>query len=240
MKQSYTLAKYLFFALMVLAVIIALIFYRVEKNRQQVAETVINPVSDDTVLVIDPGHGGEDGGAAAPGGVTESSINLDIGLKLASLTEFCALPRQLTRSSQEIDYPPEANTVSKRKTYDLKQRARLTEDTENAVLISIHQNFYPHGSPKGPQVFYSKNQGSLLLAELTQQAVNRAVWPENKRVATPVSNRIFLFKNVSCPAILAECGFLSNKQEALLLQRDSYRLRLALAMLEAYCTYIDQ
>ncbi len=231
-------SKLLFFVLLIVISLLAAVF-AVNMKQGKLSETAsTEDNSSCNTLVIDPGHGGEDGGASSCDGVTESSINLDIALKLSALAEFSGCPSVMTRNSDEIFYPDSANTVSKRKSHDLKARAKLVEKTDGAVLISIHQNFYPHGSPKGPQVFFSKNEGSMQLAQLAQTMINKAVSPGNKRLAAPIAQKIFLMKNVSCPAILAECGFLSNKEEALLLQSEEYRLKLALALMSAYAAFV--
>ncbi|MEG0940653.1 MAG: N-acetylmuramoyl-L-alanine amidase [Oscillospiraceae bacterium] len=191
------------------------------------------------ILVIDPGHGGEDGGAVSVCGTPESGINLDISLRMEALADFMGLPCVLTREGNAIDYPKEANTAARRKVYDQKARIKLINETPNAVLISVHQNCFPHRAPRGPQTFYAKTEGSSDLAILVQSIMNTAIYPENRRIATPVARNIYLMKNISCPAVLAECGFLSNPEEAKLLESESYRLKIAAALLCGYLQFLD-
>ncbi len=191
------------------------------------------------VLVIDPGHGGADGGAVSLSGTYESAINLDIALKTAALCQLCGIDFIMTRDSEDISYPESAKSISSKKKYDQNQRVELINGKKNAVLISIHQNCYPHPSPHGPQSFYSNSAKSNCLAELAQNCMNLSLYPENRRIAMPVDKSIFLFKNVTCTAALVECGFISNPEESKLLDTDSYRLKIAAALTCAYLQYID-
>jgi N-acetylmuramoyl-L-alanine amidase len=191
------------------------------------------------ILVIDAGHGGEDGGAVSLTGVHESTINLDIALKMAALAELTGIDYVLTRDSEELSYPEDAKTVASRKKFDQNRRLELINGTPNAVLLSIHQNCYPHKSPHGPQAFYAADEDSKLLAELTQAALTGTLSPGNRRLAVPVSKTIYLFKYVNCPAALVECGFISNPEESKLLDTDAYRLRIAVTLTGAYFQYLD-
>ena len=190
-------------------------------------------------LVIDAGHGGEDGGAVSADGVLESDINLKIALRMETLAHFCGVPTRMTRSSGEIDYPPELTKTAQRKVYDQKKRVELICETPNAVLISVHQNKYPDPRPRGPQVLYGSGEESKCFGELAHELLTTAVYPENRRVAAPISKDIYLMRMVDCPAILAECGFLSNREEAALLGTDACQTRIACALLCAYLQYFQ-
>ena len=192
-----------------------------------------------TVLVIDAGHGGEDGGATSLSGIYESEINLDISLRMAALSSLTGIDFKMTRESEDIEYPESAKSTSARKKYDQKRRVELINGVENAVLISVHQNCYPHKSPHGPQSFYSINDCSDELAVLIQETMNAALCPGNRRMAMPVDKGIYLFKNVSCPSVLVECGFISNPEESKLLETETYRLKIAAALVSAYLRYTD-
>jgi N-acetylmuramoyl-L-alanine amidase len=190
-------------------------------------------------LVIDPGHGGEDGGATCKG-KKESEINLAISQKLEALCLFCGVEYVMTRDSEDIDYPDDLKTTSERKVYDQNHRLELINSTENAVLISIHQNKFVSSSPRGPQAFFAKTDGSEELAKLVQASMNTVLYPGNRRIATRIQDSIYLMKNVECPAVLAECGFISNPAEAELLVQDDYQTKLALCLFSSYCIYIQQ
>ncbi len=194
---------------------------------------------DSPVLVIDAGHGGADGGATSLSGVLESELNLDISQRMAALSGLTGIEFIMTRDSDNIEYPDSANSISKKKKYDQKKRVELINDTRNAILISVHQNCYPHKSPHGPQSFYSRNEGSDSLAVLIQDSMNAALCPGNRRIAMPVANNIYLFKNITCPAVLVECGFISNPKESELLNTEAYRLKIAAVLISAYLRYLD-
>lgn len=192
----------------------------------------------DYVLVIDPGHGGADGGAVAADGTLESDINLDIALRLEALCRFWGVDAVLTRSGDDIDYPAQADTIARKKVADQHARLALINGTPGAVLLSIHQNKYPAASPHGIQVFYGSVAGSDQLAVLTQGNLTGQLCPDNRRVAAPADKSIFLMKNAQCPAVLVECGFLSNPDELLALQSDAYRTKLSVVLLGSYLQYI--
>ena len=190
------------------------------------------------VLVLDPGHGGQDGGAVSLSGVHESVINLEIARRIDAIMGLFGEEVVMTRDSEELEYPDNANTVRKRKVSDTKRRVELVNSIENAVLISIHQNIYPGKQPFGAQVFYSdKTPEAKDLAICTQDILKRTLNPKNRRTAVKVSKDIYLMNNVEGTAIMIECGFLSNPEEDALLQTDEYRLRVSWAVSSAYLSF---
>ena len=198
------------------------------------AASAAAPAGEGHILVIDAGHGGEDGGAVAPDGTLESDVNLIVALRLEALARLLGVPTRMTRRSREIDYPPELTTTARRKVYDQHSRAELIRSTPGAVLVSIHQNKYPDPRPRGPQVLYAADGESKTLGEAAHALLTQALWPENRRVAAPASKDIYLLRAAQCPAILAECGFLSNPEEAALLAEPDYQTKIALCLLSAY------
>ena len=236
--KIFKLENVLFFLLLLAAVIAAAVSLIL---MEESGSTSVSALGEDAtpVLVIDAGHGGEDGGAVSITGVHESVINLDIALKMAALSDLTGIEYTLTRDSEEITYPETAKTVASRKKYDQKQRVALVNETKNAVLISVHQNCYPHKSPYGPQAFYAKSEGSDELAELIQGTLNATLSPSNRRIASPVASNIYLYKNVKCTAVLVECGFISNPDESKLLESEGYRLKVAAVLTCAYLQYLD-
>ena len=217
------------------AIILAAVFLHLDRGE-------ILPASasgrDGTTLIIDAGHGGADGGAVSITGSCESEINLQVCLKMQAISELTATPYLMTRDSDELQYPPEADSIAKKKIYDQRQRQELIISTQNAVLISVHQNKYPTAQPRGPQAFYAQNEVSRSFALRAQENLNMLLYPENRRVAAPVPEMVFLFKELSCPAILAECGFLSNAEEARLLVSAEHQTKAALALMSSYFQFI--
>ena len=184
-------------------------------------------------LIIDAGHGGEDGGCSSATQV-EAEINLDIALRMQALAGLYGVEPVMTRESAEIAYPASAGSISARKVWDQKQRVELINSIPNALLISIHQNTYPGAAPRGAQVLYAKTGGSEELAKHMQDALIASLDPENRRVSAPISDKIYLMKTVGCPAVLVECGFLSNPAEDALLATAEYRLKIAAVLWNAY------
>lgn len=202
------------------------------------AETLEKTAASYTMM-IDPGHGGADGGAVASDGTLEADVNLQIALRLRSLAAFCGVPVIMTRDRAEIDYPIDAETLAERKIADQKQRLARINQTENAVLISIHQNYYPAPGPHGAEALYASTEHSEAFGTLVQKLLIETLDPENRRVAAPISDDIYLMRNVNCPAVLVECGFLSNHDELERLKSESYDQKLALVMLSAYLQYFQ-
>ena len=238
MKKSLKVSQVLFYILISIILLLAVLFLLQEEGKMPFAHPSMK--TDRSILVIDAGHGGADGGAVSVTGTRESVINLDISLRLAALAGLTGTDFVLTRSSEEIDYPPEATTISKMKKFDQKQRVELINSVPNGVLMSVHQNFFPHKSPRGPQAFYAKSDGSDSLAVMVQAGLSETLYPGNRRLAVPVANTIYIYKNISCPAVLVECGFLSNCEEAKLLDTGDYRLKIAATLCCAYLQYLAE
>ena len=201
-------------------------------------QSVMEENAGEPVFVVDPGHGGEDGGAVSADGLKESTINLEVCLRLDDLLGFFGCPCVLTRRDDAVDYPPEARTVRKRKQADLDRRVDLVNGTNNAVLISIHQNNYPSSGPHGAQVFYRDERQSMIFAEYAQKSLFLGTRGDI-RSASVISDSIYLMRMVRSPAILIECGFLSNAEDLKLLRSEAYQTRLALCMACA-CTEYSQ
>lgn len=198
------------------------------------AEEASAPSTDDHILIIDAGHGGEDGGAVAPDGTLEAELNLAIAFKLEALASFCGVQNVMTRSGDHIDYPTDAATIAARKTADQKQRVALMNSISNGVLISVHQNWYPTSGPHGAQVLYARNPESEAFGMQMHTKILEALDPDNRRVAAPISEDIYLMRNAECPAVLIECGFLSNAEELSRLKDTDYQLKLGMLMLSTY------
>ena len=180
--------------------------------------------------VLDAGHGGEDGGAVSADGVKESGINLAVTLRLDALLRFLGRETVLTRAADVSVYSEGAETLRQKKASDLKNRVALVNATPDAVLVSIHQNSLPTAPRvQGAQVFHSASERSAALARAVQETLNESVNAAEKH-EKPIENTVYLMKNVTCPAILVECGFLSNAEEAARLQQPAHQTKLALAV----------
>lgn len=229
------LKRMLLALLLIAAAVAVLISLRPRETREALAHAA-PPVP---TLIIDAGHGGVDGGAISVNGINESVINLDIALRMSALSELMGYPALLTRSSEELIYPEECESVAARKKYDQKQRVEYINATENAVLLSIHQNSFPNSKPYGPQTFYTSDAAAMDLGVMVQEYLNLALCPETRRVASPVAKDIYLMKKINCPGVLVECGFVSNNREAALLETESYRLKIACAVMSAWAQHVS-
>ena len=191
------------------------------------------------VLIIDAGHGGDDGGAVSVySGMKESEINLSISLRLNQFCHLYGVRTVMTRESEKINYTDGANSISERKKSDQKARLRLIWDYPDAILFSIHQNFYPAKSPFGPQVLYGHDDKSAELGCNLQYNLVNAICPQSRRVATEIDNNIYLLRNCNCTSVLIECGFLSNLQEAEMLQNDNYQKKIAAVLVATYLQFV--
>lgn len=191
---------------------------------------------DPVITIIDAGHGGEDGGAVSSidQNVCESHLNLAISLRMNDLLRFTGQPTLMTRT-EDLSIHTEGDTIRARKASDIRNRVTLVNETTGAVLLSIHQNSLP-SSPvtHGAQVFWNHQNGSELLARLIQDSLNQTINPENPKQPRQIPKTIYLMNHVNTPAVLVECGFLSNGEETLKLQEPSYQIKLAAAIATGY------
>ena len=182
------------------------------------------------VIVVDAGHGGEDGGAVSADGVVESHINLAIAQDVNALLTFLGEDTRMTRTEDVSIHSQNAETLHQKKVSDLKNRVELVNSTPNAILLSIHQNSRPKSkSVLGAQVCYGKVETSDLYARSMQEALNRAI-NDKEKDAKEIAPTIYLMKNVTAPAVLVECGFLSNSSDSTMLQQEDYQKKLAVVI----------
>ena len=141
-------------------------------------------------LVLDAGHGGEDGGAVSLTGVAESQINLAIVLKLRDVLGLYGVDPILLREEDISLHDDDANTLREKKRSDLKNRVAVIEAVEGGTLLSIHQNTYPGSRYHGAHVFYAPTEGSQELAEHFQNSIKAALQPENERAVKRIPDTV--------------------------------------------------
>ena len=190
-------------------------------------------------VILDAGHGGEDGGASTADGVLESGINLEIALRLRDLLAFAGVDTQMIRDTDTAVYTGDCRTISQKKVSDLKNRASMVNAVENGLLVSIHQNSFEQTKYCGAQVFFAKTEGSKALAERIQQSLRENVDAANHRQCKP-SQSVYLMEHIECTGVLIECGFLSNYEEAKRLQTDAYQKKLSAAICGAITEYLSE
>ena len=184
------------------------------------------------IIVIDPGHGGVDPGAVT-NNLVEKNINLDVALKVRDFLSISGYNVILTRS-EDINLASAKNGSYKRN--DLDRRLDIVEESDNCILVSIHMNKFESESAHGLQTFYSPNTPeSLKLAECIQGS-SKLLEPNNKRAVKSAGDDIYILKNVYKPAVLVECGFLSNSGDASKLSNAEYQNMLAFCI---YCGILN-
>lgn len=189
-------------------------------------------------IVLDAGHGGEDGGAVGVNGVEEKNINLGIALLVQEKLVSKGIPVVMIRDTDTAVGNTALSTLAQRKRSDIQYRAQVVNETENCVLVSIHQNFFEQSKYSGAQMFYSPNNTeSAVLAECIRSAVVSSVQPENKRENKQAERNIYILSHVNVPAVIVECGFISNPEEAALLSDAAYQQKIADAVSEGIISF---
>lgn len=188
-------------------------------------------------IVIDPGHGGEDGGAVSCTGRMESEYNLAISRRLDDLLHLLGYRTRMTRTSDVSIYTT-GSTIAQKKVSDLKERVRIVNETGNALLVSIHQNQFSDSRYSGAQVFYAKTAGSKDLGQKLQAELVAALNPGSNRKSKPVSG-VYLLENIPCAGVLVECGFLSNPQEEAMLRNTDYQKKLCCVLAATLHQYLS-
>jgi N-acetylmuramoyl-L-alanine amidase len=182
-------------------------------------------------IVIDAGHGGADGGGVSVNGVPEKGINLNIAQTLSDMLSLLGYDVTLTRTEDVSIHDEGTEGLSAQKLSDMKNRLALF-NSGNAVCISIHQNRYTDSVYRGAQMFYHRdNSEGAQLAENLRARVCDFLQPDNTRETKPVDDELYLLCNCENPAVMAECGFISNPEEAALLEQQSYQQQMAFALM---------
>ncbi|MBQ5744624.1 MAG: N-acetylmuramoyl-L-alanine amidase [Ruminococcus sp.] len=229
--------KQLLSAAIILLCLSVFLFLMLRSTRRITLETAA-PVRTLPPVLIDPGHGGEDGGAVS-GDVLEKHINLAVSHDVADLLRLCGYTVSMTRDTDDA-LTNEGEDVRKRKYNDMKMRLDLYNATPDNVVVSIHQNKFDAAASHGAQVFYSPNHpNSAVLAEALRKSVTGMLQPDNTRTCKAAGKEIFLLKNARVPAVIVECGFISNRQERELLVTDDYQKQLALAIVAGLMNYVN-
>ena len=188
------------------------------------AVTVVSlglPPEREHCFIIDPGHGGVDGGATSVTGKLESAFNLEISLRLKDLLHFLGYQTKMIRT-EDVSVYTKGETIAQKKMSDLKERVRICQETSGAILMSIHQNTFSDGKYSGAQVFYASTDRSENFAKELQKNMVNTVNPGSNRLAKE-SKGVYLMEHITCPGILIECGFLSNAQEEAKLRSPDYQ-----------------
>ena len=203
-------------------------------------EEALSTVTEKATVIIDAGHGGEDCGAIGVSGVYEKDLNLAIAHVIGSMLSEKGFAIVYTRTDDALLYTEEENIYGLRKISDLKNRCKIGAEYSNAIYVSVHMNSYQSDDCKGLQVYYSeKNPNSYSLASAVQANVKSKLQQENNRQIKQGKN-IYLLENLSNPAILIECGFITNKDECEKLSEKEYQKELSFAIVCGIIEYIEK
>lgn len=210
-----------------LAVVVMLSFFSAIWCVRQAEQTMTQ--QSEPYILIDPGHGGMDGGAVAADGTQEKTINLAISKPLADLLRVFGYTVRTSRDADVSIHDADANSIKEKKVSDIHNRLDLAQSS--LITISIHQNKFPQTQYSGTQVFYSANNpASEGLAASVRESVLTLLQPDNTRQLKKADSNIYLLHNATPPAILVECGFLSNEAEREKLKATDYQQQMAFAI----------
>lgn len=226
------------FSVIVIALAAAVILGCMEASRVVTVFSAVQLRQAQTRIVIDPGHGGIDGGATSCTGKLESGYNLEIGLRLRDLLHLLGYGTIMTRST-DMSIHTAGDTIAAQKMSDLKQRVRIVNEEENRILVSIHQNQFTDSRYYGAQVFYSHDEISKLLAGQMQNNLVSTLNPGSSRKEKKAEG-IYLMEHIRNPGILVECGFLSNPQEEAKLSDPEYQKKLCSVITVTLAQFLDK
>lgn len=179
--------------------------------------------NDSKVILIDPGHGGIDGGAQSKNGTIEKDINLQISLKLKENLINKGYTVYMTRDIDEGLYQ-KGTTIREKKRDDLKRRTEMKVETNCDIFVSIHQNMFAQSKCYGAQVWYAANDKSSSLANVVQDSLKETIKDNNKRVAKPAGEAYLILRDkFDGASVLVECGFLSNPEEEARLKSEEHQ-----------------
>ncbi|EOD01027.1 N-acetylmuramoyl-L-alanine amidase CwlD [Caldisalinibacter kiritimatiensis] len=220
-------------------VIIGLLIYLFIPSKKESEEPAFFLPILDKVIAIDPGHGGVDPGAVGHFDKNEDDINLAISLNLRRLIEQSGGIVILTREEDEGLYTEKSDTYRAKKNEDLRNRRILINDSEPDVFISIHLNSFPQSRYYGAQTFYKKGcEESKKLALVIQEELKNTLDKNNNRVPQP-RDSVYIIRESKAPAVLIECGFLSNPKEERLLNDPEYQEKVAWAIYSGLLRYFS-
>ena len=239
-KQPF--AKQFLAYLLFLSILFAILFGIAEKTRQRNDLDTINPAppSLTKTVILDAGHGGEDGGAVGVTGLLEKELNLDLAKRLCTLLEAEGVRVIMTRTEDVLLYDRNTNYEGRKKVLDLAARQAIGDQYPEALFVSLHANTFSQSVYHGLQIWYSPNhESSAVLAECLRSEVVGNLQPDNHRQSKQAGSNIFLLYRLQQPAVLVECGFLSNPTECRALQEDAYRQQLADALCRGILAYYE-
>ena len=204
------------------------------------SDSVFNEAESLPIIIIDAGHGGEDGGTQSSDGTLEKTINLEISLRINELLRARGFSTVLTRDGDYMIYDEDSSTQREKKVSDIHNRMKIVEENGSCILLSIHQNYFTESKYSGTQVFYSKNTSdSKALADEIQKSVVSLLQPDNTRQIKESGTDIYLLYHSKVPSVMVECGFMSNEAESESLKDEVYQQEMAEAIVGGLIKYLE-
>lgn len=224
-------ALFVFFSVFLIASILILNEIKIASTSQLIKNVL-------PVIIIDAGHGGEDGGAVGTDGTNEKEINLEIALKLNDILTVMGFETRMVRTTDISIHNQGADTIRERKATDIRNRTAIMDEYENCLYVSIHQNKYEDSRIWGAQTFYSPNdEASKTLAQFIQTSIASGLQPDNKRMIKESGTSIYVLYNATKPAVMVECGFISNPNELSQLKTEEYQSKMAFSIMSGIINY---
>lgn len=217
------------------------VFYaNIKFSASVVKNKIHNNNGKDKVILVDPGHGGIDGGAVSKSGIMEKDINLRIGLKLRDKLINEGYKVIMTREEDKGLYEDEGR-IRKKKIEDLNNRCKIKDESNCDMFISIHLNAFPESKYYGAQVWYSRNRDSQKLARIIQENLkNDLDSSNNRKEKAALDSYKVLRNNDDMPSVLVECGFLSNVVEEQKLSNEEYQSKIAESITKSIKSYYNK
>ena len=210
----------------------------IEIYRDKLLAIKVGADTGNLTIILDAGHGGEDCGAIGKNGIYEKDLNLSITFAIGEILSNNGYTVVYTRTEDKLLYRESENIRGLRKISDLKNRVEIAENYENSIFISIHMNSFGDSKYSGLQVYYgTANDNAYSLASSVQKSVHDMLQPQNNRKVKRGKD-IYLLENISAPAVLIECGFLSNAPECENLSKKEYQKSLSFAIVCGIIEYI--
>lgn len=226
----------------ILILLLGLYFGNYLKNKSDKSKEA-SSINNEIRFVIDAGHGGEDAGAIADDGTLEKDLNLEIATLLCGLLELNGNDVKMTRETDTLlyDYYDDLKDYTgQKKVYDLKNRLKIAEENENSIYVGIHMNKFSIPKYNGLQVYYSKNCNSGIdIANAIRNNTKLYLQKDNNRNIKRADSSIYILDKIEVPAVLIECGFLSNKSELNSLKDSDYRAKLALTVFSSLVDFAN-
>lgn len=222
---------YILILFVLIVFVFLLLFLKNNKN------TAVQSGKIENTIILDAGHGGFDGGAVASDGTVEKDINLNVTKHLYSLLGLNDFNVIMTRTTDTGTEDDSSLPIQSRKISDIHNRLKLINSYDNSIFVSIHLNKFTTSTANGAQVFYSKNHpNSKFLGDKIQKSIVSLIQNNNNRVIKQGTKSTYLLHNAKIPAVIVECGFISNKQELERLKKPEYQKQMAYSV---YCGILN-